>query len=138
MLTMLTDMKLIPHSHFGMPGPIRSHLLVYTVVIAILLTVFFDLSRIAALGAIFYLVMDVAVHWGVFRHLRHEIDARAVVLLSAIFLDVSILGAFIWLKLASDPLIAVIATSGLTIVFVGEWLYLRTQPAPNNASAHKH
>lgn len=138
MLTMLTDMKLIPHNHFGMPGPIRSHLLVYTVVIAILLTVFFDLSRIAALGAIFYLVMDVAVHWGVFRHLRHEIGARAVVLLSAIFLDVSILGAFIWLKLASDPLIAVIATSGLTIVFVGEWLYLRTQPAPNNASAHKH
>ena len=138
MLTMLTDMKLIPHRHFGMPGPIRSHLLVYTVVIAILLTVFFDLSRIAALGAIFYLVMDVAVHWGVFRHLRHEIGARAAVLLTAIFLDVSILGAFIWLKLASDPLIAVIATAGLTIVFVGEWLYLRTQPAPNNASAHKH
>jgi len=60
MLTMLTDMKLIPHSHFGMPGPIRNHMLVYTVLIAIFLTVFFDLSRIAALGAIFYLVMDIA------------------------------------------------------------------------------
>ena len=34
MLAMLTDMKLIPHSHFGMPGTIRDHTLVYTVVIA--------------------------------------------------------------------------------------------------------
>lgn len=138
MLTMLTDMKLIPHSHFGMPGPIRSHLLVYTVVIAILLTVFFDLSRIAALGAIFYLVMDVAVHWGVFRHLRHEIGARAAVLLTAIFLDVSILGAFIWMRLESDPFIAVIASAGLVIVFVGEWAYLRTQSISDNGPAHKH
>jgi amino acid transporter len=138
MLTMLTDMKLIPHSHFGMPGPIRSHLLVYTVVIAILLTIFFDLSRIAALGAIFYLVMDVAVHWGVFRHLRHEIGARAAVLLTAIFLDVSILGAFIWMRLESDPFIAVIASAGLAIVFVGEWAYLRTQSISDNGSAHKH
>jgi hypothetical protein len=31
MLAMLTDMKLIPHSHFGMPGTIRDHTLVYTV-----------------------------------------------------------------------------------------------------------
>jgi amino acid transporter len=138
MLTMLTDMKLIPHSHFGMPGPIRSHLLVYTVVIAIFLTVFFDLSRIAALGAIFYLVMDVSVHWGVFRHLRHEIGARAAVLLTAIFLDVSILGAFIWMRLESDPFIAVIASAGLVIVFVGEWFYLRTQSISDNGSAHKH
>ncbi len=138
MLTMLTDMKLIPHSHFGMPGHIRSHLLVYTVVIAIVLTIFFDLSRIAALGAIFYLVMDIAVHWGVFRHLRHEIGASAVVLLTAIFLDVSILGAFVWMRLESDPFIAVMATAGLAIVFVGEWAYLRSQTDSEQGSLHKH
>ncbi|CAN0586849.1 unnamed protein product, partial [Ectocarpus sp. 12 AP-2014] len=34
MLAMLTDMEMIPHSHFGMPGPIQRHTLVYTVVIA--------------------------------------------------------------------------------------------------------
>tara|TARA_R110002110_G_scaffold415612_2_gene651650 strand:- start:117234 stop:117515 length:282 start_codon:yes stop_codon:yes gene_type:complete len=62
MLTMLTEMKLIPHRHFGMTGPLQRHLLVYTVVIAITLTIFFDLSRIAALGAIFYLVMDIGIH----------------------------------------------------------------------------
>ncbi len=138
MLTMLTDMKLIPHSHFGMTGPIRSHLLVYTVVIAIFLTIFFDLSRIAALGAIFYLVMDIAVHWGVFRHLRHEIGASATVLLTAIFLDVSILGAFVWMRLESDPFIAVMASVGLAIVFVGEWAYLRSQTDLEQGSLHKH
>ncbi|HBN13616.1 MAG TPA: amino acid permease, partial [Pseudohongiella sp.] len=46
MLAMLTDMKLLPHSHFGMSGGIQSHMLVYTVVIAGTLAVLFDLSRI--------------------------------------------------------------------------------------------
>src|SRR3546814_6213536 len=69
-------MKMIPHSHFGMPGTIKDHTLVYTVVIAGFLTVFFDLSRIASLGAFFYLVMDMIIHLGVFRHLREEIGAR--------------------------------------------------------------
>jgi hypothetical protein len=31
MLAMLTEMKLVPHSHFGMPGSIQKHTLVYTV-----------------------------------------------------------------------------------------------------------
>ena len=70
MLAMLTDMKMIPHSHFGMSGPIQRHTLVYTVVIASTLAVFFDLGRIASLGAFFYLVMDMVVHWGVFRYRR--------------------------------------------------------------------
>ena len=54
----LTDMTLIPHSHSGMTGSIQKHMLIYIVVIAITLTIFFDLSRIASIGAIFYLVMD--------------------------------------------------------------------------------
>ena len=69
MLTTLTDMELIPHRHFGMTSPLQKHLLVYTVVIAVTLTIFFDLSRIAALGAIFYLTMDIGIHWGVLRYL---------------------------------------------------------------------
>lgn len=138
MLTMLTDMKLIPHSHFGMPGPIRHHVLVYTVVIAIFLTVFFDLSRIAALGAIFYLVMDIAVHWGVFRYLRNEISASASILLTAIVLDVGILGAFIIMRLQSDPFIAIVAGVSLSTVFIAEWLYLRSQQNVPSQNTHKH
>ncbi len=37
MLAMLTDMKIIPHRHFGMPGSVQDHTLVYTAVLAGLL-----------------------------------------------------------------------------------------------------
>ena len=125
MLTMLTNMELIPHSHFGMPGPIQKHLLVYTAVIAGLLAVFFDLSRIASLGAIFYLVMDIMIHWGVFRYLRKEVEASPIVLLVAIGLDVIALSAFIVLKWQADPMIIVIAIVGMVIVFAFERFFLR-------------
>ena len=108
MLAMLTDMKMIPHSHFGMPGTIKDHTLVYTVVIAGALTVFFDLSRIASLGAFFYLVMDMIIHAGVLpAPLRDEIGARGWVMLTAIALDAVVLAAFAAMKWQSDPLIVV-------------------------------
>jgi amino acid transporter len=125
MLAMLTDMELIPHRHFGMPGRIQKHTLVYTVVIASLLTVFFDLSRIASLGAIFYLVMDVAVQWGVLRHLRREVQANAAVLLGAIALDAVVLGAFLVMKAQSDPLIIVVSIVGIASIFFFEAMFLR-------------
>lgn len=132
MLAMLTDMELIPHRHFGMPGRIQQHTLVYTVVIASLLTIFFDLSRIASLGAIFYLVMDIAVHWGVFRHLRREVKANATVLLGAIVLDAGVLGAFLFMKAQSDPLIIVISIIGIGLIFAFEAVYLRPRRATGN------
>ncbi len=127
MLTMLTNMELIPHRHFGMTGPLQRHLLVYTVVIAITLTIFFDLSRIAALGAIFYLVMDIGIHWGVFRNLRQDVGANPLILLSAIVLDIIVLGAFVTIKAQTDVLIVVVALIGLVAVFAGEWLFLRAR-----------
>lgn len=127
MLAMLTDMKLVPHSHFGMPGDIQKHTLVYTVVIAMFLTIFFDLSRIASLGAIFYIVMDIAVHWGVFRYLRHEINANAFILLAAIFCDVVILGAFLIVKASTDMMVIYAALIGIFVIFTGERLFLRRQ-----------
>ena len=124
MLAMLTDMKMIPHSHFGMSGPIREHTLVYTVVVAGVLTVFFDLSRIASLGAFFYLVMDIIIHWGVFRRLRREIGANGAILLSAIALDLVVLGVFAAIKVQSDPTIVYIALGGMAAVFAYERFYL--------------
>ena len=124
MLTMLTEMEMIPHSHFGMSGGIRSHMLVYTVVVAGALAVLFDLSRIAALGAFFYLVMDMLVHWGVFRNLREEIGARASILLAALAADAVVLSAFTWVKLKSDPAIVLYAVLGIGAVFIAEWFYL--------------
>lgn len=125
MLAMLTDMKMIPHRHFGMRGPIQSHTLVYTVVIAGLLTVLFDLSRIASLGAFFYLVMDMAVHWGVWRNLRGQIAVRAWILLTALALDAVVLAAFTTLKWQSDPMIVVYAATGMALVFIYERAFLR-------------
>ncbi|MBH0072640.1 APC family permease [Pseudoalteromonas sp. NZS127] len=124
MLAMLTDMKLVPHSHFGMPGTIQKHTVVYTVAIAILLTIFFDLSRIASLGAIFYLLMDIAIHWGVFKHLRKEVNANAIIVLSAIVLDIVVLSAFVWIKASSDMLVIWSAIVGLLVIVGSEKLYL--------------
>jgi amino acid transporter len=125
MLTMLTDMKFIPHRHFRMPGNIQKHMLVYTVLLAGLLAAFFDLTRIASLGAILYLVVDIAVHWGIFRHLREDVGARAAILVSAIILDVLVLGAFLALKGANDPLVVVVAIAAIGAVLVFEHFYLR-------------
>lgn len=125
MLAMLTDMQLVPHSHFGMPGSIQKHTLVYTVVIAIFLTVFFDLSRIASLGAIFYLVMDIGVHWGVLRHLRKAINANAVILITAIVFDVVVLGVFLMVKSSSDMMVIYASLTGILVIFTGERIFLR-------------
>ena len=125
MLAMLTDMNLIPHKHFGMPGTVQRHTLVYTVVAAALLAALFDLSRIASLGAIFYLVMDIIIHWGVFRHLRKDVGAASVVLVTAMGLDALALTAFLVLKWQADPAIVLIAASGVLIVFAFERFFLK-------------
>ncbi len=137
MLAMLTDIQLIPHSHFGMPGSIQQHTLVYTVVIASLLTIFFDLGRIASLGAMFYLVMDIAVHWGVYRHLRAEVKAHAGILLTAMLLDVVALSSFLALKARSDITIVLVATVSIVTVFIAVGVYLRRHPV-TSASGHTH
>lgn len=124
MTAMLTKMDLIPHSHFGMSGRIQKHMLVYVVVIAIILTIFFDLSRIASMGAIFYLIMDMIIHWGVFKHLRKEINANGTIVLIALLLDFIVLSAFLWIKANSDLLVILVSAVAILIVFVGERWFL--------------
>ncbi|MDI5919192.1 APC family permease [Halomonas sp. LR5S13] len=124
MLAMLTEMKLVPHRHFHMPGSIQKHTLVYTVVLGLILTAFFDLSRIAALGIIFYLIMDIAIHWGVLRHLRREIDASATVLVIAILLDAVVLAGFLWVKATTDPLVLIVVSITMAAILVAERLFL--------------
>lgn len=125
MLAMLTEMKLIPHSHFGMPGDIQKHTLVYTVVIAAVLAAVLDLSRIASMGAIFYLMMDVTIHWGVLRKLHEEVGANRAVLGAAIGLDTIALGAFLLAKGASDPMIVAVSLVTIVVVIAFERFHLR-------------
>jgi hypothetical protein len=122
MLAMLTEMKLVPHSHFGMSGSIQKHTIVYTIVIAMVLTVFFDLSRIAYLGAIFYIIMDIAVHWGIFRHIRNDINANAFILVTAIIMDVFVLAALLMAQ--TDLLVIYASIAGLALIFLGERYFL--------------
>lgn len=124
MLAMLTEMNVIPHRHFGMPGDIQKHTLVYTVVAAAVLAALFDLGRIASLGAIFYLVMDIAIHWGVLKYLRDDVNARATILVAAIVLDILILVSLVVLKWQADPFIVLTAVIGIAVVFGFERWYL--------------
>lgn len=137
MLAMLTQMKLVPHSHFGMPGDIQKHTLVYTVVLGLVLTAFFDLTRIAALGIIFYLFMDIAIHWGILRYLRKDINANIFILITAIFLDLVVLAGFIWVKLTSDPLVIGVAITSMVVIAIVEIIFLRKQDL-KNTSNHMH
>lgn len=136
MTTMLTKMKLIPHSHLGMPGDIQQHMLVYIAVIASVLAIFFDLSRIASLGAIFYLVMDIIIHWGVFKHLRKDVGANPVILITAMVLDAIVLIAFLWVKISSDWLVVVVAVGIMTLIYFGELWFLKSRSTSDNNIKH--
>ena len=110
--------------------------LVYTVVFAITLTILFDLSRIASLGAIFYIVMDMAVHWGVLKHVREKINANRWVPVIALVLDSVILGAFVWMKVNSDMLVIWVALGGMAFIFAGERLFLTWNDDDETHSEH--
>ncbi|XOZ34382.1 APC family permease [Halomonadaceae bacterium KBTZ08] len=138
MLAMLTQMKLVPHSHFGMPGDIQKHTLVYTVVLGLILTAFFDLTRIAALGIIFYLIMDIAIHWGILRYLRQAVGANPVILVTAIVLDLTVLGGFLWVKMVSDPIVIGIAGLAMAAILVVERIFLANRQASTGEQDHQH
>ncbi len=126
MLAMLARMKQVPHRHFGLPGTIRTHTTVYTVAIAMTLAASFDLRRIAAIGAIYYLIMDIAIHWGLLRHLRDRIPANRAIVITAIVLDVIVLGAFLWVKASTDTLSLYVSGAGIAVIVVSERLFMRS------------
>lgn len=136
MLAMLTEMKLVPHSHFGMPGSIQKHTLVYTVVLGLILTIFFDLTRIAALGIVFYLIMDIAIQWGVLRHLREDLKANAVIPSISIFLNLVVLGGFVWVKINSDTFVIIVSILTMMTILITEWAFLKYGKSNGNEHAH--
>ena len=131
MLAMLTRMKEVPHRHLGLPGTVRIHTMIYTIAFAIALTVLFDLRRIAALGAIFYLVMDIAIHWGILRHMRSRIDVKAPIVATAIVLDVIVLVAFVWVKASADAIILYVTAGSIAAIVAAERLFMRAHTGPD-------
>jgi len=122
MLGMLSAMKQVPNlnkiENFKNPA------LIFTVALAILLTVLFDLTRIASIGAIFYLIMDIAIHWGLFRYLKKEVKFNPIIPLIAIGLDVIVLSAFIYLKYLIDPFVLIVALIGIVLIILGQRLFM--------------
>ena len=136
MLAMLTNMSLIPHSHFGMPGSIQKHTLVYTVVIAMVLTVLFDLSRIASMGAILYLVMDILIHWGLFHKLKDEVTSNRVIVGGAILIDSIVLIAFVVYKFTTDLLIVGVSLLVLIATYLMEKFFLKHKREQGELEGH--
>ena len=131
MLAMLTRMKQVPHRHFRMPGTVRTHTTVYTVVFAMALAATLDLRRIAALGAIYYLIMDIAIHWGLLRRLRTRIEFKPSIVVAAIVLDIIILGAFVWVQASSDALSLYVSAAGIALIVLAQFLFMRSHTRPD-------
>ncbi len=122
LLAMLSNMKQVPS--LKKIGKFKNPALIFTVSLAILLTVLFDLTRIASIGAIFYLIMDIAIHWGLFRHLKNEVNFQPVIPLIAIIMDIAVLSAFLYIKYLNDPLVLIVATIGIVLIIVAERLFM--------------
>ena len=113
---MLRDMGQAP----GLPHDPRHQSLIVTAGSAIVLAAFLDLSQIASMGVVLYLTMDVAIHWGVIRHLRDDIGAHPVIPVIAIGLDVVVLGAFVTVKVRDDLLTLGVAVGVAAVILLSQ------------------
>ncbi|MBH0130331.1 APC family permease [Salinibacterium sp. NK8237] len=102
---MLQEMKQAP----SLPKSVPHQPMIITAGLAILVTVFLDLSQIASMGVFLYLTMDMAVQWGVIRRLRAKIEARIWLPVLTIVLDLAILIPFTVLKVQSDLFTVIVA-----------------------------
>lgn len=118
---MLRDMGQAP----GLPSGVPHQSLVVTAGLAIVLAAFLDLGQIASMGAILYLAMDIAIHWGVIRHLRTDIKATPVIPAIAIALDVTVLGAFVAIKARDDVLTLGVSLGVAAIIAVSQAIVAR-------------
>ena len=124
MLAMLGNMKQVPN--LNRIKNLKNPALILTVSLAILLTVLFDLTRIASIGAIFYLIMDIAIHWGLFRHLKKEVKFNPIIPIIAILMDVVILSAFVYFKFINDPFVLIVATIGIVLIFLFQLIFMKS------------
>jgi len=122
LLAMLSNMKQVPS--INRMGNFKNPALLLTVSLAIILTALLDLTRIASIGAIFYLIMDIAIHWGLFRHLRKKVDFMPIIPVIAIVLDIVILAAFLYIKYLNDPLVLIVAAIGIILILVAERYFM--------------
>jgi amino acid transporter len=120
---MLQDMRQAP----SLPAAVAHQPLIITTGLAILATAFLDLTQIATMGAFLYLAMDIAVQWGVIRHLREKIDAKLWIPMVAIALDLAILIPFTVLTFQNDILTVIVAASAAAFIVVTQVITIRAR-----------
>jgi amino acid transporter len=129
MLKMMSDMDEVPavdkRVTFGRRLPFGSPSLLVTTGVAIALTIAFDLSRIAALGAFAYLALDMVVHYGHLRHLRGETGAKPAPLIAAIVVDAIVFAGFFAYRIRTDLVVIAAFVAFALLVAGGETLYMR-------------
>lgn len=118
---MLREMGQAP----GLPGRPGHQSLYITAGLAIVMAAFFDLSQIASLGAILYLAMDIAIHFGIIRRLKNDVAANSWIPLLAIILDLAVLVPFLLTKSQSDPFTLVITALVALAIVLAQWLAVR-------------
>ncbi|NCT90564.1 APC family permease [Cellulomonas sp. APG4] len=112
-----------------LPVSVHRQPVLLTAGLAMLTTVFFDLTQMASMGAILYLTMDVAVQWGVLRRLAADIGAKRWIPAVAIVLDVVVLAAFVVLKLQREPATIVAGVGVAVVVLASQALVVRRRRA---------
>lgn len=118
---MLREMDQVP----GLPDAVNRQSLLITAALAIMTATAFDLSQIASLGAILYLSMDIAIHWGIIRHLKEEVDAKVWVPAVAIALDLLVLVPFVVMKFRTDLLTVGITAAVAGAIVLAQWWAVR-------------
>ena len=120
---MLQEMKQAP----SLPKSVPHQPMIITAGLAILVTVFLDLSQIASMGVFLYLTMDMAVQWGVIRRLRAKIEARIWLPVLTIVLDLAILIPFAVLKIQSDLFTVIVAAVVAAAIVAAQVVTVRTR-----------
>lgn len=100
------------------------------------LTVLFDLSRIASMGAILYLVMDILIHWGLFHKLKDEVTSNRVIVGGAILIDSIVLIAFVVYKFQTDLLIVGVSLLVLIATYLMEKIFLKHKREQGELEGH--
>ncbi|MGZ0213111.1 MAG: APC family permease [Actinomycetales bacterium] len=113
----------------SLPKSVPQQPMVITAGLAILVTVFLDLSQIASMGVFLYLTMDMAVQWGVIRHLKEKIEARIWLPVLTIVLDLAILVPFAILKIQSDLFTVMVAAVVAAAIITAQVIAVRARSA---------
>ena len=75
--------------------------------------------------------MDVLLQWGVLKNLRKKINVNSAIVITAILLDLVVLGSFLWIKASSDILVIIVTLVLMVLVFAGERWFLRSTNEEN-------